>query len=469
MQSSQTWKKPFLSSLGALVVLTLIATGCGTTDGPSSGGSGNSSNTGEAFVIGTDAPVASVVSFQVQVQSIDAIDANGNSTPLLSGTPTVDFARYNGLQTLLDMNDVPAGTYDSISVTFGTATIGYLQTQAGAAPTIQTEPATLTTSTVQTTLDNPLVVTQTGPVGIRLDFDLYKSIQVDGSGQITGMVTPTLNIKAVEPSDAGGYIDEFDSAVVSVNPQGQSFVIQGPHGRQFTVQVNGQTEWDNNEGLGDLTTSSIVQISGTIDRADSTIDADEVAILSQDGFYAGGQVTYVQSTSSGTASSFDLYVRGLLPTTTGLTLGQIAQVDLSGNEKYFIYWMHNPLTEFLFNSSDLVPGQSVAIGGPASGATNAQAVTCKRVVLRHWGYNGTIVPGSVSSNGTFQMNVTGFAGLLVPGTVTVYTVPGTSWRYGLSGMSDLSASTSIRVVGLLLRDPTSGQLVLLAHYVDLLQ
>jgi hypothetical protein len=116
-----------------------------------------------------------------------------------------------------------------------------------------------------------------------------------------------------------------------------------------------------------------------------------------------------------------------------------------------------------------VPGQHVTIGGPASGATNAQAVTCKRIMLRHWGYNGTIVPNSVSSNGTFQMNVTGFAGLLVPGPVTVYTVPGTSWRGGLTGMDDITSSDSIRVVGLLLRDPTSGQLVLLAHYVDLLQ
>ncbi|MGC2162051.1 MAG: DUF4382 domain-containing protein [Silvibacterium sp.] len=442
-----------------------MGTGCGMTAGSSSGSSANS---GSAFVIGTDAPVASVVSFQVQVESVDAIDANGNTTPLLSGTPTVDFARYNGLQTLLDMNNVPVGTYPSISVTFGTATIGYLQMQAGAAPTIETENAVLTTSTVQTTLANPLVVTQSEPVGIRLDFDLHKSIQVDSTGQITGQVTPTLNIKAVSPSDPGAYIDEFDVAVVSVNAEGQSFVVQGPHGHQFTINVNGQTDWDNNEGLGDLTTSSIVQISGTIDRADSTIDADEVAILSQDGFYAGGLVTYVQP-ASGAASSFDLYVRGLLPTTTGLMQGQTAQVNLTGNEKFFIYWMRNPLTEFLFNSAALVPGQHVAIGGPASGATNAQAVTCKRVVLRHWGYNGTIVPGSINGNGSFQMNVTGFAGLLVPGTVTVYTSPLTNFRDGLTAVGDITSSDSIRVVGLLLRDPTSGQLVLLAHYVDLLQ
>ena len=456
-------------SLLSIGVLTLAAIGCGTTS--MSGSGSGSAVTGEAFVIGTDAPAASVVSFSVQITSIEAIDSSGNQTELLSGSPTVDFARFNGLQTLLDMNDVPAGTYTSIAVTFGPATIGYLQTQSGAPPTIQTETAALTTSTVQTTLAKPLVVSQTEPVGIRLDFDLYKSIQVDSNGQITGQVTPTLDVKAVLPSDSGGYIDEFVGAVVSVDQTGESFVIQGPHGHQFTVDVNGQTEWDSSEGLGNLSTSSIVQISGTIDRADSTIDADEVSILSQEGFYAAGQVTYVQP-SSGTASDFDLYVRGLLPTTTGLTLGQIAQVNLTSNEKFFIYWMHNPLTEYLFNSGTLVPGQHVAIGGPASGVTNANAVTCHRITLRHWGYNGTIVPDSVNMDGSFQTNVTGFAGLLVPGPVTVYVGGPTQYRDGLGGIGDLSgmsSSTHIRVVGLLLKDQTSGQLVLLAHYVDELQ
>ena len=33
------------------------------------------SNTGAAFVVGTDAPVAGVVSFTTTIQSIDAIDA----------------------------------------------------------------------------------------------------------------------------------------------------------------------------------------------------------------------------------------------------------------------------------------------------------------------------------------------------------------------------------------------------------
>ena len=456
----------------SLTAAALFIAGCTSALTSSTGTGTLTTKSGPAFVVGTDAPVASVVSFTVPVESINAITSSGTSVPLLSGTPTVDFARFNGLQTLLDMNDVPVGTYDSISITLGTATIGYLNVPASGAPTIATEtatyPASASTYTYTAQLASPLVVTQAGtPVGLRVDFDLRKSIMVDGSGNITGAVSPTFNINTVGTGDAGGYIDTLEAAVVSVGSQ--SFVVQGPHGRQFTINVNGATEWENGESLSALTTSSIVEVSGMLDKADATLDADNVAILSQNGFYAGGQVTYVQP-SSGPATSFDLYVRGLLPTTTGITLGQIAQVNLTGNEKFFIYWWHNPLTEFLFNSSQLLPGQHVSVGGPATGAANAQAVTVNRVVLRHWGFNGTVVANSVSSaNGTFQMQINGFAGLLVPQTVTVYTGGPTKYRDGFGSLSDVTAGENVRVVGLLLKDPTSGKTVLLAHYVDELQ
>ncbi|HEY4379006.1 MAG TPA: DUF4382 domain-containing protein [Acidobacteriaceae bacterium] len=450
----------------SLAAASLLAVGCGGAI--SSTNPVTNAVTGGAFIIGTDAPVTSVTSFSVQVQSINAIDAAGKSTSLLSGSPTVDFARFNGLQTLLDMNDVPADTYTSVAITLGPATIGYLNAVSGSAPTIVSQPATLTTNTINITLAKPLVVSQTAPVGIHMDFDLRKSIQVDSKGQITGMVTPTFDIRAVGPSDSDAYVDEFDAAVVSVNTTAQSFVIQGPHGRNFTVNVSGNTEWDNSESLSSLSTSSIVQISGQLDRADATIDADEVAILSQNGFFADGQVTYVTPTS-GAATSFDLFVRGLLPTTTGLTLGQIAQVNLTGQENFFIYRQRNILSQFLFNSSLMLPGQAVAIGGPASGATNPQAVTTKRVILRYWGFNGIVVPGSINpGSNTFQMQMNGFAGLLIPQNVTVYVSGPTAFRSGLTAFGSVAASTNVRVVGLLVKDPVSGQTVLLARYVDAL-
>ena len=400
------------------------------------------------------------------MQAFTSSDCSGSGVSLVSGTPTVDFARFNGLQTLLDMNDVTAGTYNCVTVTLGTATLGYLDTSGGE-PKIQTETATLTTSTITAPLANPMVVAQDGaPVGIHLDFNLRKSIQVDSNGQITGTVTPTFAIKAVNNSDPGAFIDEFDAAVLTTDSSTQSFTIQGPHGRQFTVNVSAQTEWDGNASFSNLNANTIVQISGNLDRADATIDADEVAILSQNGFYAAGQVTYVNP-SSGPANSFDLYVRGTLPAGTGVVDGNIATVDLSGNEKYSIYWMHGPLAQFLFNQSGLLAGQHVAVGGPASGATNGSAVTVNRVVLRDWGFNGTVVPGSENpGSDTFQMKVNGFAGVLIPETVTVYITNDSDFRDGWTSMADITDSANVRVVGLLLKDPLSGNAVIVGHYVD---
>ncbi|MDE3201621.1 MAG: DUF4382 domain-containing protein [Acidobacteriota bacterium] len=447
-----------LLSLGAVLVA-----GCSSG---SAGISANAANTGSSFVIGTDAPMASVTSFSVQIQSITATDANGNSVSLLSGTPTVDFARFNGLQTLLDMNNVAAGTYTNVTINLGAATLGYLDTTT-AEPTIQTEAATLTSSSVSVALTKPLVVSVNGaPAGLRIDFNLHKSIQVDSNGQITGVVDPTFAINGVSNTDSGAYIDEFVGAVVSVNSSGQSFVVQGPHGHQFTVNVDSNTQWDGKGSISDLTTSSIVTFSGKLDRAASTIDADEVAIVSQDGFYAGGLVTYV-NTATGPATSFDLYVRGLLPTTTGLQLGQIGKVDLSGSETFSIYWMNNPLTQYLFNQSALVAGQHLAIGGPASGAANASAVTVNRVMLRASGINGTIVPGSINTtNGSFQIQVSGFAGVLIPQTVTVYVTGKTEWRDGFSDLSNLADNDKVRVVGLLLKNTTNGNTILIGRYCD---
>ena len=64
------------------------------------------------------------------------------------------------------------------------------------------------------------------------------------------------------------------------------------------------------------------------------------------------------------------------------------------------------------------------------------------------------------------MQVTGFAGLLVPQTVTVYTSSITTYRNGFTALSGVTGN--VRVVGLLVKDPLSGGTVLIARYVDLL-
>ena len=112
-------------------------------------------------------------------------------------------------------------------------------------------------------------------------------------------------------------------------------------------------------------------------------------------------------------------------------------MELTGNEKYFIYWWHNKFMNFFFNSELLVPGQHISIGGPFSNG----AVTINRVVLRHEGHSGTWAVGStnVGAN-TFQFNSNGLAGVLFNGPVTVYCTPFTVFRGGLTGLGNLTAT-----------------------------
>jgi hypothetical protein len=433
------------------------------------------SATGTVFVTGTDAPLPSVVSFQVDITGLSVSDGMNPPVSVLNGTQTVDFARLNGLRTLLDINTIPAGTYTSVIATLANPQIGYLNVNPPARPTISTldgttSPAvTLTTSSVTIPLATPLVVSTGNIIGLKFEFDIRKSIALDGSGQITGAVTPTLDLKAITPSDADAYIDDFVAGVVSVNAGGNSFIIQGPHGHQFTVNVNGQTEWEDNASITDLTGTSIVEVSGTLDRTSATFLADSVGILSQDKFFAGGLITFVNPPTN-TATDIDLYVRSVLPSGTAFTSGQISTIDLTGNEKYFIYWMHNHFanprfSNMFFNSSLMVPGQHVSIAGPFSNG----AVTVKRVVLRHEGHTGTWVVGSTDAGAsTFQFNSNGLAGVLFNGPVTVYVTPFTRFSGGLNGINDLTGANAIplRVVGIVLKDPISGQAVFVARGVE---
>jgi hypothetical protein len=79
-----------------------------------------------------------------------------------------------------------------------------------------------------------------------------------------------------------------------------------------------------------------------------------------------------------------------------------------------------------------------------------------------------VATGCSAGGGTFQIQINGFAGVLIPQTVTVYTAPGTKWRNGLSSITSVTSGANVRVVGLLIKYPTSGNTCLLAHYVDTL-
>src|SRR5277367_2601783 len=125
-----------------------VLSGCGSGSSGSAQTPAPQSNS--VFVTGTDAPLPSVVAFRVDITGMTVTDGT-NTYPVLNGTQTVDFARLNGLRTLLDINSIPAGTYTTATVTLANPSLDYLnvtspQTVPPTHPTISTLDTTAASS-----------------------------------------------------------------------------------------------------------------------------------------------------------------------------------------------------------------------------------------------------------------------------------------------------------------------------------
>ena len=253
---------------------------CAVVGLSSCGGSMSSPNpqAGQAsvFVVGTDAPLPSIVSCEVNVTGI-SLNNGGTPVSVLAQPAIVDFAQLSGLHQLLDLTAVPTGTYTSATITIASPVIGYLNTTLTPA-TVSTINGTLTQSSVTVNFAQPVTVTNADLFGLRMEFDLRQSLQTDMNGQVTGTVNPVFEVALLNSTDAQVSIDDFHGGVVGVTGP-NSFMIQGPHGRQWTVETSASTRMDDpNTPLSAFTTTTIVEVSGTIDPVSHDIVASEVEV-----------------------------------------------------------------------------------------------------------------------------------------------------------------------------------------------
>lgn len=457
------WK---MKATGVFIGL-LAAFGLSSCGGSSSATNPGTNDQASVFTVGTDAPLPSVVSCQIMVTGV-TINNGTTNVPVLTTPQVVDFAQLSGLHQLLDLNAVPTGTYSSATVTIASPVIGFIDTTKNP-PAISTIDGTLTQSSVTVNFANPFVLNAADLVGLRMEFDLSQSLQTQ-NGQITGTVNPVFNMQLLNATDSNVSIDDFHAGVVGVNGDG-SFVVQGPKGRQWTVDTSASTVLDDpSEPVSSFTTNTIVEISGQLNPVSHDIEASEIEVVSNDNFVLGGLFTSIRP-SSGPATQADLYVRYELPDITGIQDGQIETLALNGSEVYKIANINNPITTLLFNNSALAAGQVVDVGGALTTANGVSTLTVHRVVLRRQGQAGTWVPGSTviqsGNQGSFQLNDNWTAGVLLPSPLTVLTTNNTLF-INLSGLSALSGSQvlPIRVVGFILIDPATSQPVMVARSVE---
>ncbi len=439
-----------------------------------SGGAGNSNTTtpppqqsDSIFSVATDAPLPSIVSCQINLTGV-TVNNGTTDVSVLSQSELVDFAQLSGLHQMVDLTSVPTGTYVSATVTIANPVIGFIDTTQ-TPPAINTINGTLSTNMVTVTFAQPFTVNNGDLDGLRMEFDLRKSLAVDSNGQVTGTINPIFQLSLHNATDSEVSIDDFAAGVVGVTGA-NSFMVQGPHGRQWNVTTDSNTILDDpTEPISSFTTNTIVSLTGQIDAVTHAIDATEVNVISDNGFYLGGLLTSVNP-PTGPATLADLYVRDELPAIDGISPGDIAALTLDGTEKYRIGHIKLPLTTLLFNNSALAPGQRVSIGGALTTNNGTSTLTPHRVVLRRQGQAGTLAGNVVvqqGNTGSFQLNDNWTAGVLLPQPLTVMTTDATNF-INLTGLSALQGQTgiSLRVVGFVLINPATSQPVFIAGAVE---
>jgi hypothetical protein len=457
-------------SVAGLLALALIFAGCNGVSNSSSSTTQNSK--AQVFTTGEDAPVSSVVAFNITINSITL--NNGSTTAQVLSTPTsIDFGRLVGLRSLLGFNTVAPGTYTSATFTFAASnpapSINYVDLTTNP-PSIGTATGNLSNPTVTVSFPTsaPLVVGSNGLAGLHMDFDLRQSLAMDGSGNLVinnGQiaVTPVLDVMAVSASDDLGQITEFTGNIVSVNTAGNSFVMQGPFGFQETIDVNTNTLYNGSNTLGSLIVNGIVAVEGTV-QADGSILATGVELITTDKAFISGRILAVSP-----GPIVTMFVGEELGTSATIPVDRVYTVDLSQVSQYDICFIDNWFTNELFSASSLVVGQRIFVGG----VYQSNAFTPDMVSLRRQGVVGSLVTNSVnitSGNlGSYQMQNDALMSYSAGGPFTVYTGAKTVF-VNINGLTGLQAAGATNLIsrGLVFYDPNTNKPIVWAGRVRVL-
>jgi hypothetical protein len=442
-----------------LLALCLLAASCGSSSNSSSATSPSSQSAGAVFVTGEDAPLASVVGFDVTINSI-TLNGNNGSPQVLSSATTVDFARLLGLRSPLAFNSVPADTYNSATFSLSNPVISYVDmttnppTLSAVNGTFKPTTSSPTQTTVTVNFPSAMVVGSNGLAGLRMDFDIRQSVLVDGNGNVTGVVNPTIYVKAVKASDSDGQVTDLMGGLVSVNAGANSFVIQGPYGHQLTVDVNSSTQFNSAWNINDLAAPAVVGVQGYF-QADGSLMAGNVEVITTSQAFLSGRVLAVNPTS-GPVQQITLWV-GETSADLVSDVDTIQTINVSAVTQYDMCFFNNFFTYALFNSSTVIVGQRIFIGGSDS----SNVFTPQMISLRFQGVYGTLTPNSVTiangNLGSFQLQNNALIGYSLGGAPLTVDTGNITLFINTTGLSELQSSGSIPIVagGLLFVNPNT--------------
>jgi hypothetical protein len=474
-EDSMSKRKIVFLAGGAAVLAAALIVGCGSNNQTVSN-SPPTASPGTVVTFGSDAPICDVESFIATITSASLVPQGGGSAvPLITATApaTVDFARLTDFTNILNTASVAPGTYSQLQMTLTNPQLIALNTSVSPPAPVPITPVTFTTTpfTTTITISPALVVTSGATTGLMMDLNLRKSLQVNGSGQVTGTVDPKLTVSAATTSgttvgEATSLYGIVQSTTTSNLPSGFTgsfgLAVRDGTGQTFTILSNSATvfEGDGVTSFANLTTGTFVEVDAIVNTSGQIIaqivDAEEQTSTASQRSAFLGHVIAVTRDGSGNATSFTLLVNDEIPDISGsVPLHSGLNVTLAG-ANYFTHWQTWNRQAFTFGPKTLGVGEKVAVHG-VLGSGSPPALAARQVFLRPRNVLGNFktlqAAGSDGKTGGFTMIPCGaiFGGQ----AITVVTYPDTNFT-GVSGLVGLTAAPTLNTFGPLFYEQASG-------------
>ncbi len=429
----------FLCFFFGLIFLFLV--GCSSAPVSNPNANADSSSGVPVSLTMTDDPPSgvTVLFFQVSLTSAYLTPASGGSTVSLlnNNTPVqVDVTQLQALSAFLSTANVPAGTYNSLTLTFGSpqlvvfnssdeaiASTCALNTVCQLTPQIDNS-ATLTFSSAPF----PVALSQGAPLGFLLDFHLNDVIQSNLSVNLEVANGVTLKeLPSTTPIGSPQFGFLFGT-VQSVNASQNQFTMQTRWGWTLTVDVNSSTTYQNFPGsacssgsLSCLASGDIVQVQVASVQSQNTLLAASVSyVQAASQQVAEGNIINLSAANGNTIITLLLHWS---PNASTLPFGGVASVTVPTTATFSVDSGNFTIPSGLSfaSASDLLAGQQVqvdvvsgtlgnsAVSGPW--APPAVSFTTNSVELEPSQITGTVA--EINSNGS-SFTLTTFPTLFGP-------------------------------------------------------
>ncbi len=403
--------------IGTLLTIALW-TACGGSMSSSGGGGTPPRGSTSAVVNVTDSPSDRVVSFEVTINSVSLIAADGTSTVVISSPRRLEVTHASGSAEPLGVTVFPQGTFTSAKVDVSNPDVVFIDDSGHA---VEKKNSGSTTITIPF---SPALVVGATPVVLTIDFNAAGSINIDVANN-TVTVNPTADARHDDVpgsgAEAGEDVEngEFEHFVGQVSGiSGTSFTVSS-NGGSVTFATDSTTSFEENATFASLNIGSMVRVEAHTQQNGTPL-ASEVEILSS---IANETEGIIISTSGSPTSGLTVVVQdgsgsGMNDSALGSTLTvhftertrfrvDTGNIDLGG------------LNLSDLNASTLSKGLRVEVdsdAAPSNGAVNAESVKLLPQALT----------GTISNVGNSQFTLTladdsAFKLLTGAGTLTVLT------------------------------------------------